>query len=119
MMDLDSPGQVESPERMWVKVLASSTVPFSFEGRGKQRHRNTHELKVHQLLVHVEGWQEVGPVTVDQVGVFFRVAAPDPHIPTTQVSPGTVLFMRYVYDAVCVCFLLQEDRVVCLCLLLL
>ncbi|XP_063884386.1 intermembrane lipid transfer protein VPS13D-like isoform X2 [Scylla paramamosain] len=86
MMDLESPGQAETPEREWVKVSAGSTVPFSFEGRGKQRHRDTHELKVHQLLVHVEGWQEVGPVTVDKVGVFFRVASPDPEIPPTQTS---------------------------------
>lgn len=93
MMDLESPGKAETPEREWVKVSSGSTVPFSFEGRGKQRHRDTHELKVHQLLVHVEGWQEVGPVTVDKVGVFFRVATPDPQTPPTQVSLGTVLVL--------------------------
>lgn len=93
MMDLESPDQVETPEREWTTVPAGSTVPFSFEGRGKQRHRDTHELKVHQLLVHVEGWQEVGPVTVDKVGVFFRVASPDPQIPPTQVNPLTPLFL--------------------------
>lgn len=86
MMDLESPGHADAPEREWVKVTAGSTVPFSFEGRGKQRHRDTHELKVHQLLVRVEGWQEVGPVTVDKVGVFFRLATPDPQTPPTQVG---------------------------------
>lgn len=87
MMDLESPGHADAPERDWVKVTAGSTIPFSFEGRGKQRHRDTHELKVHQLLVRVEGWQEVGPVTVDKVGVFFRLATPDLQISPSQVRP--------------------------------
>ena len=86
MMDLDSPGQAETPEREWVRVSAGSTIPFSFEGWGKQRHWDTHELKVHQLLVHVEGWQEVGPVTVD-----FRVAAPDLLTPPAQVILSVIL----------------------------
>ncbi|XP_068234590.1 intermembrane lipid transfer protein VPS13D-like [Palaemon carinicauda] len=66
------------PELEWTCVPAGNTVPFSFEGRGKQRHRDTHELKVHQLLVQVEGWKPVGPVTVDKVGVFFRLASSQP-----------------------------------------
>lgn len=32
-------------------------------------------MKMHQLGVKVEGWQPITPVTVDQVGVYFRHAA--------------------------------------------
>ncbi|XP_050720689.1 intermembrane lipid transfer protein VPS13D-like isoform X3 [Eriocheir sinensis] len=100
MMDLESPGHADAPEREWVKVTAGSTIPFSFEGRGKQRHRDTHELKVHQLLVRVEGWQEVGPVTVDKVGVFFRLATPDSQTPPTQTSelPNARVIMAVTLD---------------------
>lgn len=41
----------------------------------KQRHGDSHKIKMHQLGVKVEGWQPVTPVTVDQVGVYFRHAA--------------------------------------------
>ncbi|XP_076064677.1 vacuolar protein sorting 13D isoform X4 [Oratosquilla oratoria] len=67
----------------WIMVSPGGTMPFSFEGPGKQRHRDTHELKVHQLVVRVDGWQMIGPVTVDKVGVFFRLAAP-------QTSPSAL-----------------------------
>lgn len=36
-------------------------------------------MKMHQLGVKVEGWQPVTPVTVDQVGVYFRHAASEVH----------------------------------------
>lgn len=62
--------------RNWISVPPGSTVPFTFEGRGKHRHRGTHDVKVHQLIVVVEGWQEMAPVSVDKVGVFFRQARP-------------------------------------------
>lgn len=39
--------------------------------------RHTHELKLHQLLVRVCGWEQIKPVSVDKVGVFFRYAAAD------------------------------------------
>ncbi|XP_047493790.1 vacuolar protein sorting-associated protein 13D-like isoform X6 [Penaeus chinensis] len=78
LADVESLGQSIMPEVDWISVPAGNTVPFSFEGRGKQRHRDTHELKVHQLLVQVDGWQAVGPVTVDKVGVFFRLAVSQP-----------------------------------------
>ncbi|KAK3881484.1 hypothetical protein Pcinc_014068 [Petrolisthes cinctipes] len=72
-----------SQNQDWTRVPAGDTVPFTFEsrGRGKQRHRDTHTLKAHQLLVRVDGWDPVGPVTVDKVGVFFRLANP-------QTPPG-------------------------------
>lgn len=48
--------------------------------------RHTHELKLHQLLVRVVGWEQVKPVSVDKVGVFFRYAAPDRNNPSSTVS---------------------------------
>uniref|UniRef100_A0A672ZCY6 Vacuolar protein sorting 13 homolog D n=1 Tax=Sphaeramia orbicularis TaxID=375764 RepID=A0A672ZCY6_9TELE len=57
----------------WREVQPGEEVPFEFEAREK----HTHELKLHQLLVRVCGWEQVKPVSVDKVGVFFRYAAPD------------------------------------------
>nr|XP_023697192.1 vacuolar protein sorting-associated protein 13D isoform X3 [Paramormyrops kingsleyae] len=61
----------------WREVLPGEEIPFEFEAREKLRHRHTHDLKLHQLLVRVGGWEQVKPVSVDKVGVFFRYAAPD------------------------------------------
>nr|XP_043893555.1 vacuolar protein sorting-associated protein 13D isoform X3 [Solea senegalensis] len=61
----------------WREVQPGEEIPFEFEAREKLRHRHTHELKLHQLLVRVCGWEQVKPVSVDKVGVFFRYAAPD------------------------------------------
>uniref|UniRef100_A0A3B3DNX5 Vacuolar protein sorting 13 homolog D n=1 Tax=Oryzias melastigma TaxID=30732 RepID=A0A3B3DNX5_ORYME len=61
----------------WREVLPGEELPFEFEAREKLRHRHTHELKLHQLLVRVCGWEQVKPVSVDKVGIFFRYAAPD------------------------------------------
>ena len=38
--------------------------------------KETHELKVHQLVVQIEGWKQVTPVSVDKVGAFFRQIMP-------------------------------------------
>ena len=38
--------------------------------------KETHELKVHQLVVQIEGWKQVSPVSVDKVGAFFRQVMP-------------------------------------------
>ncbi|CAN9515953.1 unnamed protein product [Ophioblennius macclurei] len=62
---------------LWREVLPGEEIPFEFEAREKLRHRHTHELKLHQLLVQVCGWEQIKPVSVDKVGVFFRYAAPD------------------------------------------
>lgn len=48
--------------------------------------RHTHELKLHQLLVRVCGWEQVKPVSVDKVGVFFRYAAADRNNASNTVS---------------------------------
>ncbi|KAM6240877.1 intermembrane lipid transfer protein VPS13D isoform 4-T4 [Porphyrio hochstetteri] len=61
----------------WQEVITGEEVPFEFEARGKLRHRHTHDLRIHQLQVRVNGWEEVSPVSVDKVGTFFRYATPD------------------------------------------
>uniref|UniRef100_A0A1A7YHK4 Vacuolar protein sorting 13D n=1 Tax=Iconisemion striatum TaxID=60296 RepID=A0A1A7YHK4_9TELE len=76
--DIHSSGNDESHNiSLWREVLSGQEVPFEFEAREKLRHRHTHELKLHQLLVQVCGWEQVKPVSVDKVGVFFRCAVPD------------------------------------------
>ncbi|XP_056588171.1 intermembrane lipid transfer protein VPS13D [Triplophysa dalaica] len=70
----------------WREVLPGQEIPFEFEAREKLRHRHTHELKLHQLLVRVVGWEQVKPVSVDKVGVFFRYAAPDRNNPSSTVG---------------------------------
>lgn len=61
----------------WMQVLPNETVPFTFGGRGKVRHRDTHTVRVHQLAVRVDMWKPAAPVSVDKVGVYFRQAAPN------------------------------------------
>ncbi|XP_048417069.2 intermembrane lipid transfer protein VPS13D isoform X1 [Stegostoma tigrinum] len=70
----------------WSEVLPGEEVPFEFEAREKLRHRHTHELKIHQLLVRVNGWEQVSPVSVDKVGIFFRCAAPDRNNQSSMVG---------------------------------
>ncbi|XP_069382319.1 intermembrane lipid transfer protein VPS13D isoform X3 [Paralichthys olivaceus] len=76
--DVHGPGTDDTQNiNQWREVLPGEEIPFEFEAREKLRHRHTHELKLHQLLVRVCGWEQVKPVSVDKVGVFFRYAAPD------------------------------------------
>ncbi|XP_039611356.1 vacuolar protein sorting-associated protein 13D isoform X2 [Polypterus senegalus] len=70
----------------WREVLPGEEIPFEFQAREKLRHRHTHDLKLHQLLVRVCGWEQVKPVSVDKVGVFFRYAAPDRDNPSNTVG---------------------------------
>ncbi|XP_055514974.1 LOW QUALITY PROTEIN: intermembrane lipid transfer protein VPS13D [Leucoraja erinacea] len=80
--DLDDQHNVSQ----WREVLPGEEVPFEFEAREKLRHRHTHELKIHQLLVRVNGWEQVSPVSVDKVGIFFRCAAPDRNNQSSMVG---------------------------------
>ncbi|XP_053338052.1 intermembrane lipid transfer protein VPS13D isoform X1 [Clarias gariepinus] len=70
----------------WREVLPGEEIPFEFQAREKLRHRHTHELKLHQLLVRVGGWEQVKPVSVDKIGVFFRYANPDRNNPSNTVG---------------------------------
>uniref|UniRef100_A0A8C2SZ41 Vacuolar protein sorting 13 homolog D n=1 Tax=Coturnix japonica TaxID=93934 RepID=A0A8C2SZ41_COTJA len=79
----------------WKEVITGQEVPFEFEARGKLRHRHTHDLRIHQLQVRVNGWEEVSPVSVDKVGTFFRYAAPDKNSSSSTFSslpPVRVVF---------------------------
>uniref|UniRef100_A0A8C3LM71 Vacuolar protein sorting 13 homolog D n=1 Tax=Chrysolophus pictus TaxID=9089 RepID=A0A8C3LM71_CHRPC len=79
----------------WKEVITGEEVPFEFEARGKLRHRHTHDLRIHQLQVRVNGWEEVSPVSVDKVGTFFRYAAPDKNSSSSTFSslpPVRVVF---------------------------
>lgn len=64
----------KSSSQQWITVEPGTIVPFSFGPMHKQRHRDTHASNLHQIAVHVDGWTEVGPVSIDKVGVFFRYA---------------------------------------------
>ncbi|KYO48964.1 vacuolar protein sorting-associated protein 13D isoform D [Alligator mississippiensis] len=70
----------------WREVLTGEEIPFEFEARGKLRHRHTHDLRIHQLQVRVSGWEQVNPVSVDKVGIFFRYAAPDKNTSSSTVG---------------------------------
>ncbi|KAJ7401442.1 hypothetical protein BTVI_95875 [Pitangus sulphuratus] len=79
----------------WQEVITGEEIPFEFEARGKLRHRHTHDLRIHQLQVRVNGWEEVSPVSVDKVGTFFRYAAPDKNSSSSTFSslpPVRVVF---------------------------
>uniref|UniRef100_A0A4W5MV39 Uncharacterized protein n=1 Tax=Hucho hucho TaxID=62062 RepID=A0A4W5MV39_9TELE len=64
------------------EVLPGEEILFEFEAGEKLRHRHTH-----QLLVCVEGWEQVKLVSMDKVGVFFRYTAPDRNNPSNTMSP--------------------------------
>ncbi|XP_078806203.1 intermembrane lipid transfer protein VPS13D isoform X4 [Oryzias latipes] len=85
--DIHSSGVDDSHNvSQWREVLPGEELPFEFEAREKLRHRHTHELKLHQLLVRVCGWEQVKPVSVDKVGIFFRYAAPDRNSSSSTVG---------------------------------
>ncbi|XP_034027547.1 LOW QUALITY PROTEIN: vacuolar protein sorting-associated protein 13D [Thalassophryne amazonica] len=76
--DVHGPGNDDTHKiSQWREVMPGEDIPFKFEAQEKLRHRHTHELKLHQLLVRVCGWEQIKPVSVDKVGIFFRYAAPD------------------------------------------
>ncbi|XP_073441688.1 intermembrane lipid transfer protein VPS13D isoform X3 [Dendrobates tinctorius] len=70
----------------WREVPPGEEIPFEFETREKLRHRHTHDLRIHQLQVRVSGWEQVSPVSVDRVGIFFRYAAPDKNSSSSSVG---------------------------------
>lgn len=58
--------------QQWISVDPGQVIPFNFGPTHKQRHHDTHKLNLHQIGVCIDGWTEVGPVSIDKVGVFFR-----------------------------------------------
>ncbi|KAJ6645642.1 Vacuolar protein sorting-associated protein 13D [Pseudolycoriella hygida] len=65
---------LSSSDTRWTPVEPNAVTSFSFGPPNKQRHLETHQLNLHQVGVRIEGWSEVGPISVDKVGVFFRHA---------------------------------------------
>lgn len=80
---LSAPGTSRSTDLLnqadtrWTAVEPGAVKTFSFAAQTKQRHLDSHKMNFHQVGVRVEGWTEVGPVSVDRVGVFFRHARHD------------------------------------------
>lgn len=69
---------INKAAKEWRQVEPGAVMTFTFmQQQTKQRHIDSHKLNLHQIAVRVEGWAEVGPVSVDRVGVFFRHAGPE------------------------------------------
>ncbi|KAL3882451.1 hypothetical protein ACJMK2_028789, partial [Sinanodonta woodiana] len=77
-------------------VQPKEEVPFSFYQREKMRHKKTHSLSVNQLVVKVEGWKKLSPVSVDKVGIYFRYAEPErpkaSNIMVVERQPARIVF---------------------------
>lgn len=58
--------------QQWSLVEPGAIIPFNFGPSHKQRHHDSHKLNLHQIGIRIEGWSEVGPVSVDRVGTLFR-----------------------------------------------
>ncbi|OQR68370.1 vacuolar protein sorting-associated protein 13D-like [Tropilaelaps mercedesae] len=63
------------------KVPPGASVPFSFAtGRGsaatRLRHQESHVLQARQIIVRVEGCEQMAPLAVDRVGTYFRLVKP-------------------------------------------
>ena len=64
----------DSSMTRWIDCDAGDVVAFSFENRAKLRHHDSHHMQSHQLVIELDGWLELGAVSVDRVGVYFRYA---------------------------------------------
>lgn len=51
--------------------------------------QETHELIIHQVIVQVQGWAALSPVSVDRVGTFFRQARRQ-QVETTSMVRGSL-----------------------------
>lgn len=80
----------------WTEVPAGNLVPIPFESRSKIRHKDSHSMKLHQIIVRAEGWLPTTPVSVDRVGVYFRQASPQrSHSASvyTERPPARIVFV--------------------------
>lgn len=71
----------------WINVEPNEVIPFSFQVSTKMRHLDSHLNRTHKIVVEVEGWKAVFPVSVDRVGTFFRDA-----LPIDRVETGRIVF---------------------------
>ncbi|CAG2102262.1 unnamed protein product [Medioppia subpectinata] len=73
----DNSDSIDS-EINWICVEPNETIPFSFDLISKiltkTRHSDSHVEKAHKIVVVVEGWKAVFPVTINRVGIYFREA---------------------------------------------
>uniref|UniRef100_A0A2R5LD33 Putative vacuolar protein n=1 Tax=Ornithodoros turicata TaxID=34597 RepID=A0A2R5LD33_9ACAR len=60
----------------WTEINPGEVIPFTFQEHGKLRHQDSHKLRMHQVILTINGYQQLDPVSVDKVGVYFRYAAP-------------------------------------------
>lgn len=61
----------------WIHVKKNEIKPFSFNEKAKSRHQDSYLYKSHKIVVQIEGWQAVFPVSIDKVGKYFREANPE------------------------------------------
>ncbi|XP_011209287.2 intermembrane lipid transfer protein Vps13D isoform X2 [Bactrocera dorsalis] len=61
----------------WLAVQPNEILPFDFGPQTKLRHMNSHKLNTHQILVQIQGWTLIGPISIDKVGIFFRYSTLD------------------------------------------
>lgn len=71
--------EVNQPDIMcdWLAVQPNEILPFDFGPQTKLRHMNSHKLNTHQILMQIQGWTLIGPISIDKVGIFFRYSTLD------------------------------------------
>ena len=83
----------DGEEENWQEVEDGGEIQFSFESksRNKKSSCSSNEISfAHQIIVRVEGWEEVSPpVSIDKVGTFFRNA---------NTAGGSLPPVRVVFD---------------------
>ncbi|GFQ85231.1 vacuolar protein sorting-associated protein 13D [Trichonephila clavata] len=90
------PAQNSKFSLVWTEVPAGNLVPVPFENRSKIRHKDSHSMKLHQIIVRAEGWHPAAPVSVDRVGTYFRHAAPQKSHSASaysERSPARIVFV--------------------------
>lgn len=70
--DMKTETKLDKTGSSWREVGVGETVPFTFKTRDKIRHSDSHKLRMHQLVIHIDGYEKITPITVDKVGVYFR-----------------------------------------------
>lgn len=65
-----------SENASWIQCNAGQVVPFSFVNNHREvlRNHDSHQMQTNQLVIEIDGWMELSPVSVDRVGVYFRYA---------------------------------------------
>lgn len=102
--DVSTEGSLSQSCAKWDVVEPSEIIPFTFGAPHKLRHLDSHKLNLHQIGVRIDGWREVGPISVDRVGVYFRNARRDEkqsksnRMDVTHDVTSEVLKTRIVFD---------------------